>query len=120
MTSLEILHHNIPVCSSAAVDFLHAHQVIDNFEPFSFGPLYDLSVEPFESYLGWNLGDEDTDLMENFNGASLDTPPACWPQFATVNQLSAHPESQSVQDSATMQLIRDSQPADSPWVRLPI
>ncbi|KAJ5619436.1 hypothetical protein N7510_003420 [Penicillium lagena] len=112
-----MLHHNIPVCSSAAVDFLHTHRVIDDFEQFSFGPLYDLSTEPFESYLGWNLGDEDIDLMRNLNGASPDTPPACWPHFATATHLTAHPEAQTVQDAATMQLIRDAQPADSPWVR---
>lgn len=117
MGLLELLYHNLPVCSSAAVDFFHAHRVIDDFEPFSFGPLYDLSIEPFESYLGWNLGDEDIDLMRNLNGASPDTPPACWPHFATATQLAAHPESQTVHDAATMQLIRDAQPAYSPWVR---
>lgn len=120
MIFLKTLHHNLPVCSSTAVDFLHAHRVIDDYEPFSFGPFYDLSIEPFESYLGWNLGDEDIDLMKNLTGACLDTPPACWPPSATVTQFSAHPESQTVQDAATMRLIRDSQPVDSPWVRLPI
>lgn len=113
-----MLHHNLLVCfSRRCVHFTHAHQVIDDFGPFSFGPLYDLSIEPFESYLGWNLGDEDIDLVRNLNGASPDTPPACWPPFATATHSAAHPVSETGQDAATMQLIRDAQPADSPWVR---
>lgn len=112
--------HNLLVGShSPPCQLPPTHQVTDEFGPFSFGPLYDLSIEPFDSYLGWDLGDEDSDLMRNLNGASPDTLPACWPPFATstmATQLATHPESEP-QDGAAAQLIRDAQPADSPWVR---
>lgn len=71
--------------------------------------------------MGWDLRDEDSDLMRNLNGASPDTPPACWPPFATSTMATRSTEQldSETQDAAAAQLIRDAQPADSPWVRHP-
>ena len=98
------------------VDFLQVNEFVDEFGPFSFGPLYDLSIEPIDSYLGWNVSDEDIDLMRDLNEASPDTPPACWPHSMMTTRSPAHSMSEAVQDVPNSQLIRDAQPADSPWV----
>lgn len=98
MILLAMSRHNLLVgLYSPPCQLSLTHQVIDEFGPFSFGPLYDLLIEPFESYLGWDLGDEDSDLMRNLNRASPDTLLACWPLFATstmATQLATHLESE--------------------------
>ncbi|BCS28427.1 uncharacterized protein APUU_61475A [Aspergillus puulaauensis] len=87
----------------------------DESELLSFGQFYDLPIEPFESYLGWNHSDGGIDMIADLNGASPDTPPACWPHSLTNANSDEHRMARAVADVPSTRIIRDAQPADSPW-----
>lgn len=113
------LFHHMALVSHihADVDLLQSHGFIDESELLSFGQFYDLPIEPFESYLGWNHSDGGIDMIADLNGASPDTPPACWPHSLRNANSDEHPMARAVADVPSTRIIRDAHPADSPWVR---
>ncbi|KAL2835334.1 fungal-specific transcription factor domain-containing protein [Aspergillus pseudoustus] len=89
-------------------------QAPDGFD-FSLDRLYDFSIEPFESYMGWGHSAEDINIVRDFNEFSPVIPPACWPSLSTPMHSPAHSVPGTVPDVPNTTLIRDAQPADSPW-----
>lgn len=115
---MAFFHHMILVSHiHADEDLLQSHEVIDESGLLSFGQFYDLPIEPFEGFLGWDHSDGGIDKIGDLNGTSPDTPPACWPHSLTNANSDEHPMAREVHDVPNTRIIRDAQPADSPWVR---
>ncbi|CEL02560.1 hypothetical protein ASPCAL03728 [Aspergillus calidoustus] len=82
---------------------------------FSLDRLYDFSTDPFESYMGWSYSGEEINIFTDSNEFSPVIPPACWPSLSTPMHSPAHSAQRAVHDASYITLIRDAQPADSPW-----
>lgn len=76
-------------------------------------------MELFQNPLGWDVGDEDFDLLSVLDDTVQESPPACWPlpnlAMNTVPRQSDEEQDANIMP-ASSHLIRDAQPADTPWV----
>lgn len=89
-------------------------------EALPLDPLYNLSIDFSQNPLGWDIDEEDFDLVGTLNGATHESPPSCWPVTNLAPNSMPRQVSEAEQGTSTApaacQLIRDAQPPDSPWV----
>jgi hypothetical protein len=80
-------------------------------------------MESSENYFGWEMGDTELNHMETLNNYAQNSPPldglpinaldsSVIPTHASTYQADPAPPTPSL----SSRIIRDAQPADSPWV----
>lgn len=85
----------------------------DNFPSVPVGPLFEFSMDPSESFFGWDMDESE---LENLNVPLLDFIPTSEVPPGTYIS-SGVSEIRDLSSMEPSELIRDAQPPDTPWVR---
>lgn len=92
--------------------------MVDDFSTLPLESLYGFVMDSSDSYLGWGMDSTELDHMNTLNTHAPNSPPANWfpsNSFESAGVLIPDPE-YGREPLPSHSGVRDSQPADSPWV----